>query len=97
MQHSIDVPVPLFARIALGVKTFLTIKDPSVQRGDRVNLFEFDTTPQNATTHVPKGRTGHTPMMFEVGFVEVDRGRVTIALLKLSEPTPPTARKTSKS
>lgn len=92
MKHEFNVPIAGFQRIAQGSKTFLTVDDPSVQFGDIAELHEFDTRPINATTNKPKGRTGTPPILFFVGFVEVDRERVTLSLL----PAPNKPSKASK-
>lgn len=85
MKHELKIPTSLFPRIENGSMNFWKAEnDVGFQPGDQVTLKEWDDTPINSTTNVPRGFTESKPLEFIVGYVYVlDSSRVIFSLLAL--------------
>ena len=82
MKHELKIEPPEFSRIADGSKTFLTQREKlGFQKGDEVELREYDYSPQNSTSDAPKGFTDSAPLHFTIGYVESNGSSATFSLL----------------
>lgn len=91
MQHSLKIWPQYYARVKDGTKTFeIRENDRGFQRGDIVELLEWDPEPVNKTTSTPKGFTDAEPLYFEIGYIHVLSGSSCVfSLLPLKDKEKP--------
>ena len=75
MIHTLKIWPQYYSRVKDGSKTFeIRENDRGFQKGDLVELREWDPSPVNNTSSTPKGFTDSEPLIFEIGYIHVLHG-----------------------
>lgn len=94
MNHEIKAEPALYSRVADGSKNFWVSDNEFIQKGDVVEIREYDPRKRQPTDSMAVGFTESPTLTFQVGYVEVlSSGRFVISLL----PTKASPEKSRKS